>query len=440
MQPTHKRFRSSLLLYNIALYTYYWMLQIASLFHPKAKKWIGGRKNLFQKIRSDFEEVPHTSNDKKRKVLWVHAASLGEFEQGRPIMEALKKQHPDYLLVLTFFSPSGYEIRKNYSIADYVYYLPLDTQQNAQTFVEILQPQLVVFVKYEFWFHYFEALHQRKIPIFVISAIFRPQQHFFKWYGTLFRSLLHYCEHIFVQNEQSLQLLQQVGIRQVSIAGDTRLDRVFENSQSAKKIPIIKQFKGKHKLWVAGSTWQKDEEVLAHFFASDPIGGNYRMVLAPHEIGEKHLQQIEHLLEGKSIRYSLCNEAMDFESTGIGVLIIDNIGMLSSIYQYADYVYIGGGFGAGIHNTMEAAVFGKPIFFGPKHDKFQEAIDLIDIGGAYSIGGWEDLHREVMKLEENPVLYEKACQVSREYVVAHKGGSSLILEVLNEYIEHRGFE
>lgn len=440
MKPIYKRFRSSLLLYNIGLYTYYWILQLASLFHPKAKKWIGGRKNLLQKIQSDFENIASTSNGGKRKIIWVHAASLGEFEQGRPVMEALKRQHPHSLLVLTFFSPSGYEIRKNYPVADYVYYLPLDTRRNAQTFVEILQPQLVVFVKYEFWFHYFEVLHQHKTPIFVISAIFRPQQHFFKWYGGLFRSLLQYCEHIFVQNESSLQLLQQIGIQQVSITGDTRLDRVFENSQLVNKFPIIEQFKGQQRLWVAGSTWQKDEEILAQFFSSSSIGGNHRMVLAPHEIGENHLQQIENLLEGKSIRYSKYDTAIDFENTNLKVLIIDNIGILSSIYQYADYVYIGGGFGAGIHNTMEAAVFGKPIFFGPNYHKFQEAIDLIRLGGVYSIEEWEDLQKEVIRLEGNPMLYKQVCQISRKYVMAHKGGSSLILEVLSEYMNHKNVE
>ncbi|MFK7908533.1 MAG: 3-deoxy-D-manno-octulosonic acid transferase, partial [Chitinophagales bacterium] len=266
MKSLNKRFRSSLLLYNIVLFVYYFILRIAAFFHPKAQKWVAGRKGLLQKVAGDFEGLEQSIKDKQRKVIWVHVASLGEFEQGRPIMEALKKQHPDCVLVLTFFSPSGYEIRKNYPIADHVYYLPLDSQKNAEAFVGAVKPDLVVFVKYEFWYYYFQTLQQRNIPIFIISAIFRPEQHFFKWYGSLFRVLLEFCEHIFVQNKESLQLLEGIGIEKVSIAGDTRLDRVFENSQAAKVVPVVEAFKGNSTLWVAGSTWSKDEEILARFF------------------------------------------------------------------------------------------------------------------------------------------------------------------------------
>ncbi len=452
---------------------YQTFIRMAAVFNPKAQKWVAGRKGLLQKVKVDFGELKRVENGEKRKTVWLHAASLGEFEQGRPIMEGIKKRYPNCILVLTFFSPSGYEIRKNYTVADYVYYLPLDSRRNAQQFVEALKPDLVVFVKYEFWYYYFEALKERNIPIFIVSAIFRPNQHFFKWYGSLFRALLEYCEHIFVQNEESLQLLQNIGMEKVSIAGDTRLDRVFDNSQTAKQIPIVEVFKGDAKLWVAGSTWSKDEEILAQFLTDTKnehgdsvaqrdferrdgeversIGGagreverfvenggkgvdNYCFVIAPHEIHEKHLLQIEALLTVKSVRYSNCSEETDFEGEDIQVLIIDNIGMLSSMYQYADYVFIGGGFGAGIHNILEAAVFGVPIFFGPNYEKFQEAVDLIEGGGAYCIEGVEDLVLKVRELQENEVLYKEASTASRAYVLKNKGGSELILKVLSGYL------
>lgn len=444
----NKRFRSSLLLYNLVLMMYQLTIRIAAIFNPKARKWVVGRKNWRQKLKADFDRLKRGKNGKKCRVVWLHAASLGEFEQGRPIMEGIKKRHLDCILILTFFSPSGYEIRKNYGVADLVYYLPLDSQRNAQDFIEAVQPDLVVFVKYEFWYYYFEALKQRNVPIFIVSAIFRQNQHFFKWYGSLFRTLLQYCEHIFVQNEKSLQLLQKIGIEQVSIAGDTRLDRVFENSQTAKKIPIVEAFKGNHSLWVAGSTWAKDEEILAQFVQSSknqnsvnhqsspvprPPSSVLRLIIAPHEIHEKHLTQIEALLIVKSIRYSHCSEQTDFEKENIAVLIIDNIGLLSSIYQYADYVFIGGGFGVGIHNTLEAAVFGMPIFFGPNYGKFQEAVDLIEVGGAYAIEGVEDLTLKVKELEGSEGLYEKVSLASRAYVLENKGGSDLILKELEGY-------
>ncbi|MGB0932537.1 MAG: 3-deoxy-D-manno-octulosonic acid transferase, partial [Chitinophagales bacterium] len=477
MKSLDKRFRSSLLLYNLVLMVYQILIRIAATFNPKAKKWVAGRKNLLQKVKTDFGELKRVENGEKRKTVWLHAASLGEFEQGRPIMEGIKKQHPNCILVLTFFSPSGYEIRKNYAVADYVYYLPLDSRRNAQQFVEVLQPDLVVFVKYEFWYYYFEALKERNIPIFIVSAIFRPKQHFFKWYGSLFRALLQYCEHIFVQNEESLQLLQNIGIGQVSIAGDTRLDRVFDNSESAESIPVIEAFKSSNTLWVAGSTWSKDEEILAQFLTSvenehrdtetrrnfegkyrDLAGARnerrdgetergiedrsgeksvnrqsstvHRFVIAPHEIHEKHLLQIEKLLTVKSIRFSHCREGTDFEGENIQVLIVDNIGLLSSMYQYADYVFIGGGFGAGIHNVLEAAVFGMPIFFGPNHGKFQEAVDLIDRRGAYSVEGVKDLILKVKELERSEALYREASRANRNYVLKNKGGSEEILKVV----------
>ncbi|MEZ4888588.1 MAG: glycosyltransferase N-terminal domain-containing protein [Chitinophagales bacterium] len=437
MKSLNKRFKSSLLLYNIVLYVYFIAIRIAALFNSKAQQWIAGRKNLLQKIQQEFDQTQRIENGKHKKIIWLHAASLGEFEQGRPIMEAIKRQYPDCLLVLTFFSPSGYNIRKNYTVADYVYYLPLDSRRNAQQFIEAIQPDIVVFVKYEFWYYYFEVLHQRNIPIFIISAIFRPQQHFFKWYGSLFRALLQYCEHIFVQNEESLQLLQKIGIHKVSIAGDTRLDRVFDHSESISTIPIIEAFKGNHVLWVAGSTWPKDEEILADFLhKSESIHRSpsavRRLIIAPHEIGEKHLQQIENLFKDKSIRYSSCDEQTDFQD--VQVLIIDNIGLLSGIYIYGEYVYIGGGFGAGIHNTMEAAVFGRPIFFGPNYRKFQEAIDLIEVGAAYPIEGVEDFILKVAKLEQNKTLYKNAAEASRQYVLRNKGGSEVILKKLDIYL------
>lgn len=487
MNSFNKRFRSSLLLYNLVLMIYQTFIRMAAVFNPKAQKWVAGRKDLLQKVKADFGELKGMENGEKRKVVWLHAASLGEFEQGRPIMEGIKKRYPNCILVLTFFSPSGYEIRKNYAVADYVYYLPLDCRRNAQQFVEALKPDLVVFVKYEFWYYYFEALKERNVPIFIVSAIFRPKQHFFKWYGSLFRALLEYCEHIFVQNEESLQLLQNIGMEKVSIAGDTRLDRVFDNSQTAKKIPIVEAFKGDSRLWVAGSTWSKDEEILAQFLTgvgnehgdtgtqrdferedgdltgvgNERRGGEmernieerdrkkeiflgnsvnrpwsivHRFVIAPHEIHEKHLLQIEALLTVKSVRYSNCSEETDFEGEDIQVLIIDNIGMLSSMYQYADYVFIGGGFGAGIHNTLEAAVFEMPIFFGPNYEKFQEAVDLIDRRGAYCIEGVEDFTLKVRELEGNEGLYEQASRASRAYVLKNKGGSAEILKVLSGYL------
>jgi len=387
-------------------------MKFASLWHPKAKLWVNGRQNWEKELRKKVGKIESS--------VWFHFASLGEFEQGRPVLEALKKAEPETNIIISFFSPSGYEIHKNYPLALAVCYLPLDTTNNATTFIEIIKPKYAVFTKYEYWFYFFRTLHQKHIPLYLISGIFRKNQAFFKFYGGFYRQMLSFITYFFVQNEESKTLLNSLGITQVSVNGDTRFDRVAENAKNKKELKEIEAFCGSSKVLVAGSTWPADEELLNTIIESYP---NWKFISAPHEIAEANLQRLEEQLLGKTIRYSNLEV---HKLTLPQVLIIDNIGLLSSLYAYGTIAYIGGGFGKGIHNTLEAAAFGLPVIFGPKYQKFQEAKDLIELNAGFSISNQAELN-DCFKLLQSDT-HKEAGKQAKAYVDEHTGATAQILE------------
>lgn len=367
------------LIYNLSIHFYSLLIRLASPFNLKASQIWNGRRSVFADLAG---KIKHD-----RPIIWVHCASLGEFEQGRPLIEAIKKQHPAYQIFLTFFSPSGYEIRKNYELADYVFYLPADTKSNARKLIELVNPEIVFFVKYEFWFNYIQELKKRNIPLYIVSAIFHENQLFFKnspW-GKWYRKMLFGFKHFFVQDEKSVELLASIGLTNVTKAGDTRFDRVAGIARSGKDIPLVEKFKGNQHLVVAGSTWKPDEELLVEYIHANP---DIKFVIAPHETKKANVDRLINLLKTPVICYT---EATYESVMNKQVLIVDTIGLLSSVYRYADLAYIGGGFGVGIHNTLEAAIFGLPIVFGPNYLKFNEATTMVKLGIAYPINDFSGL-------------------------------------------------
>lgn len=402
-----------LLLYNIGIRSYFFIIRLASFFNKKAKLWLDGRNN--QHI--------HTHNNS----IWFHFASLGEFEQGRPVLEQLRTRYPDDKIVITFFSPSGYEILKDTPLADAVYYLPLDTAKNAREFVDTIKPRMAIFTKYEYWYHYFDELHRQDIPLYVISAIFRPGQVFFWWYGSLHRKLLHFVTMFFVQDTRSKQLLEGLGINNVTISGDTRFDRVWANAQRPKSLPVIAEFKNNQQLFIAGSTWPEDEKLLAALPAKYP---GWKFIIAPHEIDEEMIAKLVSLLPaGSTLRYSQISHLTSHISN-LNILIIDNIGMLSSMYQYGNIAYIGGGFGAGIHNTLEAAAFGLPVIFGPNYSKFKEAKDQIALKAGFSINDERELDGITETLIEDEAFYNAASKKAKNYVEENTGATKTIIDYI----------
>nr|WP_121270838.1 glycosyltransferase N-terminal domain-containing protein [Pedobacter schmidteae] len=403
-------------LYNIAIQLYSLLIRILSPFNTKASLFINGRKHIFDKIAKKVRpNTPH---------IWFHFASLGEFEQGRPVLEQLKTAYPEKKIVITFFSPSGYEIRKNYTMADGVFYLPLDTPGNAQRFIQTVQPELAIFTKYEYWYHYFKALHQHNIPLLIISGIFRPNQIFFKSYGSFHRKMLGYVTRFFVQNNESIALLKTIDIQNATLSGDTRFDRVAENAALSKRLDVIGKFCGDMPVLIAGSTWPEDEQLIAQLCKMHP---NWKFIIAPHEIGIHHIREIEKLFP-EAIKYA--DFAVDISEHHPQVLIIDNIGMLSALYAYGKAAYIGGGFGAGIHNTLEAAAFGIPVIFGPKYDKFQEAKDLIQLGAAKSINNLNELEVAFSTLTTSV----DSGQIAKDYVNSKTGSTDQIVQYLAKFM------
>jgi len=403
-----------LLLYNFGIFLYRTLVFFASFFNNKATLFTKGRKNIFKTIEKQI--------DPEKKRIWFHFASLGEFEQGRPVLEEMKKNYPEKNILITFFSPSGYEIRKDYALAEAVYYLPLDTKENAAKFIRLVNPEIAVFTKYEFWYHYFKTLHDQKIPLVIISGIFRPEQIFFKWYGRLYRKILSYVSYFFLQNEQSVELLHKINIKNTALSGDTRFDRVAENAANPKSLSLIAKFCGNAPVFIAGSTWLPDEHLIAKLIARN---SHWKFIIAPHEIHPEHMDQLMKLFPD-AVKYT----AMDKEDGVMDqqILIIDNMGMLSSVYQYAQIAYIGGGFGTGIHNTLEAAAFGLPVIFGPKYQKFQEAKDLLAIGAAISIGSENDLSAAFEKLQKDKNAGFKA----KKYVQDKTGSTAQIIKYLEK--------
>lgn len=402
--------------YNIGIRAYNTAVRLAAPFNEKAALWLKGRKN----IRKQIAAIPRGS----KRLIWFHAASLGEFEQGRPVMEALKKEQPDTQILLTFFSPSGYEIRKNYNGADHILYLPADTPGNARFFIRRLKPDAAVFIKYEFWYNYLHELSKQNIPVYLISAIFRKEQPFFKNWGGLHRKMLHFFTRIFVQDNESVQLLASIGIKNTELTGDTRFDRVKQIATQAKNIGKIERFLDKTSAVVCGSTWPPDEEILIHYI--NQYRGTYKWILTPHEIGENHIKSIMEKCKKKIVRYT--DESADYSSAD--VLIIDCIGLLSAIYRYGKIAYIGGGFGVGIHNTLEAAVYGIPVIFGPKYRKFKEAVSLIREGGAFTIQNGHELSAILDSLIENPEIAGTAGKKATAYVDSQLGATECIMEYL----------
>lgn len=404
-------------LYNLGIRFYQIIVGVASLFNKKAKLFKDGRKGWEKRLRETLKE-----ND---RVVWFHCASLGEFEQGRPVIEAFRVKYPEIKILLTFFSPSGYEIRKNYQGADHIFYLPLDTYWNSKKFLDIVNPIATIFVKYEFWYFYLNGLKKRGIPTYVISAIFRSDQAFFKWYGGWYRKFLTNFQHLFVQNEKSKELLASIGVNNVTVAGDTRFDRVISNAKAAKVIPLIEQFIGDSKVLVAGSTWPKDEEIIIEHLKTNPH--NLKLIIAPHEIHEQEIEKLRNCFGLKTLRYTKPEECNPSDAQ---VLIIDTIGILSSIYRYGNISYIGGGFGVGIHNTLEAAVFGIPVIFGPNYLRFQEAVELIESGTAKAINGLQafnnSLNFYISPNEQNINVKE----INHNYFTKKSGATAIIINNL----------
>ena len=400
-------------LYNIGILIFTALAGLISPFNSRASLWVKGRKKWTEKIADKIK-----SGD---RVIWIHCASLGEFEQGRPVIEAIKKKMPEFKIVLTFFSPSGYEIRKNYANADCISYLPSDTHGNALKFIKMINPEYVIFVKYEFWNNYISVLYESKIPLYLISGIFRPGQHFFKWYGSFFRSILMKFERIFVQDQPSFDLLSGIGIEKISLAGDTRFDRVVQIIGNARKIHQIEQFRGGEKLFLAGSSWRQDEEIIAQYINKFP--DKMKWVFAPHEIDKSNIERLEKLFNVDHVRFSEFSEA----SADARVLIIDNIGMLSSAYRYAYIAAIGGGFGKGIHNILEPACWGIPVVFGPNYEKFREAVDLKDAGGAKSFVTFDDFKGILDEWLKDGKLYSSCADVASKYVKENTGATEFII-------------
>lgn len=405
------------LLYSFLLGMYHTALRLAAPFHPKAKLWVMGRKGWRQRIP--------TKRDLNRPLIWFHCASVGEFEQGRPLIEAFKQARPNWQIWLTFYSPSGYELRKNYPLADHVEYLPADTAPNARDLMQLLQPNVAVFVKYEFWWHTLSALFRQQVPTYLVSGIFRPEQVFFKPWGKPYRAVLHRLAHIFVQDAASAELLASHGVSSVSVAGDTRFDRVAKVAAEAEPVAGLSQFADNQMVWVAGSTWPKDEELLFQLLERLP---EIRVVLAPHEVGEEHLQQIETRFGKQIQRYSHYLKV----PSDCPVLLIDNVGMLSRLYQYGQVAYVGGGFGAGIHNTLEPATFGVPVVFGPRFQKFREAKELIGVGGSFSVQNQAEFLKIAQALSTSEEQRHAAGKAARSYVQKNTGATETILKSLLE--------
>jgi len=434
------------ILYRVIIFVYYQLIRLAALFNKKAGKWVEGRKDLFQEIA---EEV-----DSDQRHTWFHFASLGEFEQGRSVLEQYKKEWPEHLIVVTFYSPSGYEIRKNYSLADHVFYLPADTPGNARRFLALINPEKAFFTKYDYWYFFFRELHERKIPLYMVSSIYRKDQVFFKWYGGFFRKMLDFVSHFFVQNQESVHLLQQVGFKNITLAGDTRFDRVVKVAEMVRELPIVSFFATGHRVLVAGSTWSQDVEKLQAFHQ---VFSEWKIIIAPHEVNESSIRETRELFP-EGILYSELSNYMHKQQLQVEnhrknqidmdlvyqntstlsdhieehkspILIMDNVGMLSSLYGYGDIAYIGGGFGNGIHNTLEAAAYGMPVLFGPRYHKFQEAKDLIQAKAAFSIND----ERELILVMEELMDYEVRLEAGKRavgYVNQQAGATARIMDFL----------
>ena len=406
------------MLYNLAIALYDILVHLAAPFSRKPRKMMKGHWVVYELLRQQVE--------KEARYIWFHAASLGEFEQGRPLLEAIREKHPDYKILLTFFSPSGYEVRKHYRGADIVCYLPFDKPRNVRKFLDICNPCMAFFIKYEFWKNYLDELHRRGIPVYSVSSIFRRDQIFFKWYGGTYRSVLKNFDRLFVQNETSKRYLAKIGIDRTTVVGDTRFDRVLQIRQEAKSLPLVEKFKGSNRFtFVAGSSWSPDEDLFLEYFNTHP---SMKLIIAPHVIDENHLVEIIGKLKRPYVRYTRAD--MD-NVLKADCLIIDCFGLLSSIYRYGEVAYIGGGFGAGIHNTLEAAVYGIPVIFGPKFQHFMEAVQLLEAQGAFLIKNYGELEALLDRCQRDEAFLHTAGANAGNYVVGNSGATERIMRHLS---------
>lgn len=400
-------------------------MRLVASFNPKAKLWVEGRRDwadaLIRKLDGNVSPI-----------VWFHAASLGEFEQGRPVIEAFREQYPAYKILLTFFSPSGYEVRRNYDGADYIIYLPVDTPTNARQFINLVKPEMAFFIKYEFWYNYLRELKVANVPVILFSAIFRPNQLFFKPYGGFYRAMLRCFDQILVQNQESVDLLKGIGITHVTRAGDTRFDRVAQVAAAKKEIPLAAAFKNKQPLLVVGSAWPEDMTVLTPFL--NTFNAPLKAIIAPHEIHDDEIERWRTQLSRPSVRFSQTNVT---DVRNAEILFIDNIGMLSSLYQYGEFAYIGGAFKQGLHNILEAATFGMPLFFGPEYNKFQEAVDLVAEGAAFPINDVAELITSFTRQYAAP---SEAAHISQAYVLRNIGATAQVMQVVKQLIGEHGKE
>ena len=405
---------TGLLFYNLFLILYAAGVRLLAPFNTKAKQWLRGRKRF-----PATNIIQHS--------IWMHCASLGEFEQGRPLLEKIREHYPGHPIVLTFFSPSGYEIRKNYPGADYIYYLPADSPGNAQRLLEQINPSLVLWVKYEYWHYYLTAIQERKIPLLLISGIYRPEQPFFKWYGSFWRKMAKRFTHLFVQDERSAELIKPINDA-ITVAGDTRFDRVITIAEKFEEVPGLQSFCGNHQTVVAGSTWDADEAEMFHYANTNR---DIKFIIAPHEITDTHIRQLKEQFQSSILYSELVKESSSIENKN--VLVIDNIGMLARIYRYASVTFIGGGFNSsGIHNILEAAVYGKPIVFGPVYEKFAEARELVELGGAFSISNALEFEKVVDGLLKNTGQLNAASVICKNYVYSKRGATEKIMNYVAE--------
>lgn len=401
------------MMYNIAIYIYLIGVALASIFSKKVHNMWRGERAAFGLLKSKV--------DPEAKYVWFHAASLGEFEQGRPLMEKLREHHPEYKILLTFFSPSGYEVRKNYEGADIICYLPLDTPINAIRFLRLVRPVMAFFIKYEFWYNYLHILKHRNIPAYSVSSIFREGQIFFRWYGKQYKQVLKCFTYFYVQNEKSKELLAKLGITNVAISGDTRFDRVLQIKEQSKQLPIIEAFKQDYKVFVAGSSWPPDEDIFIRYFNEHK---DWRLIIAPHVIGEDHLKEILSKLNRKTVRYTQATAESVHDAE---CLIIDCFGLLSSIYHFGEIAYVGGGFGVGIHNVLEAAVWDVPVLFGPNNKRFQEAQGLLRSEGGFEITDYSQFEQTVDKFMSTPEFLSVSGKKAGDFVKSKTGATDVVL-------------
>ncbi len=412
-------------LYNISVYIIGFLLKIIAPFNKKINLFVAGRKNVFEKLEAAIKP-----ND---TIIWFHCASLGEFEQGRPIIEKAKQRYPNHKILLTFFSPSGYEIRKNYGCADFVAYLPLDTKKNAQRLLQIINPEIAIFIKYEFWPNLLKVLRSQNIKTILVSGIFRKEQSFFKSYGRWMRKSLQTFDHFFVQNNRSKGLLESIGFLNVTVSGDTRFDRVFDITQQDNTLAFAERFTGRHITLIAGSTWPKDEELLVSYINTN-ADANQKFIIAPHNINANDILKLKERISKNTILYS---ERKNKRLEDYQVLIIDTIGLLSKIYNYADIAYVGGGFGSGIHNILEPATFGVPILIGPTYHKFKEAVDLVKLGACEVITNQSEFNAIATTLFTNAKIRKQKGAVSGNYILKNVGATDIIVKYLDNTINKK---